>query len=197
MDAPPPPAQAEGPPPFRPRTIPRSAPVAVPTDKEKEAPRWSHHGFEDDEPYVHHNSPVPLVLAPRRLGSNGQQFVEGLAMIGGLQDRATVETRLKQQPDDQVDSLLLCSDDDLFVGNDAWREEQDRRYMAASQEAWKAMPPHEIAREGYMAREAKARGTPTKKERAAQRKARLEQKKKREGLYPQPNADDLRAMRNK
>lgn len=118
-------------------------------------------------------------------------------MIGGLQDRATAETRLKQQPDDQVDSLLLCSDDDLFVGNDAWREEQDRRYMAASQEAWKAMPPHEIAREGYMAREAKARGTPTKKERAAQRKARLEQKKKREGLYPQPNADDLRAMRNK
>ena len=114
-------------------------------------------------------------------------------MMGGLQDRATVETRLKQQPYDQRDSLLLRSDDDLFVGDDAWREEQDRRYMAASQEAWKAMPPHEIAREGYMARGGKS----TKKERAAQRKARQEQAKKREGLYPKPDADDLKALRNK
>jgi|WetSurMetagenome_2_1015567.scaffolds.fasta_scaffold00274_5 hypothetical protein len=178
--------------------------IPVPGLEPLERPQWSHHGFEDDEPYVPPQPIVPLVLAPRRLGTGREQFMQGLEMIGGLQSREVVEARLKQQPYDQRDSLLLRSDDDLFVGDDNWREEQDRRYAAASQKAWDGMKPSDIAREGYMKREHSHSHGEKKKTpgRSAQRKAAAEQKrnnnkKKTEGLYPSPTPDDLKALQNR
>jgi hypothetical protein len=101
---------------------------------------------------------------------------------------------MKQQPYDQRDSLLLKSDDDLFVGDDEWRKEQDRRYMAASHQAWSAMTPSDIAREGYMKR---TPASQKKMGRSAQRKAEAEKRRQKEGLYPSPTPDDLKALRNK
>jgi hypothetical protein len=176
--------------------------IPAPASEPLERPQWTHHGFEDDEPYVAPPPIVPLVLAPRRLGTGREQFMQGLEMIGGLQSREVVEARLKQQPYDQRDSLLLRSDDDLFVGDDNWREEQDRRYAAASQKVWDGMKPSDIAREGYMKREhAHAHGEKKTPGRSAQRKAAAEQKrnnkKKTEGLYPSPTPDDLKALQNR
>ena len=137
--------------------------------------------------------------------------MQGIEMIGCPPDRATAEARLKQQPYDQRDSLLLRSDEDLYMGDDNWREEQDRRYTAASQQAWKAMTPSDIAREGLMKREARGPGEPVGEDglvhrlppthkkvgRSGQRKAQAEARRKKEGLYPSPTPDDLKALRNK
>lgn len=191
-------SSSEQPPPFRP-VLPRSLNVPIPAPAAQEPvqrPQWTHHGFEDDEPYVPPEPVVPIVLAPRRLGTRQEQLEQGLLAIGGLQTREVIEARLKQQSYDDRDSLLLRSDEDLFVGDDNWREEQDRRYMAASQKAWAGMKPSDIAREGYMKKDHSHERKPPG--RSAQRKAAAEARRRRpEGLYPSPTPDDLKALQNR
>jgi hypothetical protein len=114
-------------------------------------------------------------------------------MIGGT-DAVTLAARLKQREEDQRDSLDV-PDDMLFVTRPGWVEEQDARYMRESQQAWKQMPASEIAREGYM--KMKAQKLKRAPGRSAQRKAQAEARKKKEGLYPSPTADDLKVLRNK
>ena len=187
MDVPAP--QDEGPPPFQP-------PV-------RQRPQWTHHGFEeDDDPCCADDDPphppavspaIPMVLNRSRLRTRGQQFLKAHELIGGT-DKATLEARLKQRTEDQRDSLDV-PDDELFVTKPGWVEEQDARYARDSQQAWKQMPPSEIAREGYM--KMKAQHPKRAPGRSAQRKAQAEARKKKEGLYPSPNADDLKVLRNK
>jgi len=158
MDTPTVPTSIEEPPPFQPVQSRRqqSAPIpihrpesaaAVPHLTPDHIPRWTHHGFEDDEchPDCQHDhsqdpphppplEPVPLVLNHSRLGLKpGEQTMQAMRMIGSA-DRATIEARLKQREfeEDARDSLDV-PDDELFVTRPGWVEEQDRRYVANSQ----------------------------------------------------------------
>jgi hypothetical protein len=143
---------------------------------------------------------VPLVLNSSRLRSRGDQFIKGWELVGGTTYDAA-EVRLKQRDATDYKDSLDVPDDELFVSKPGWVEEQDRRYTANSQDAWKRMQPSDIAREGYMKMEAphshshKKKGPPG---RSAQRRAEADQRrKKKEGLYPSPSPAEMDALRNK
>jgi len=179
------PEEQDGPPPFQP------AP----------APVWTHHGWDDEDrissPVA--SAPVPLVLTGSRLYARpGERLMAGLELIG-CTDQATTEARLKQRDSRDPDSLDLPGGDE-FIADDEWRQARDREYVAASQAAWQQMTPSDIAREGLSARLSSSSSRSGRRGAAKKGKNGKDGKggkKKKDPLYPSPNPDELKALRNK
>jgi hypothetical protein len=230
---------AQGPPPFRPRdvlprqqaheaaAVHRCVPGCIHDARGRTIlePEWTHHGPEDAPDPQHdpqHPPPleaVPLVINSSRLRTTPvEQYLAYHSLIGGAPDSATAEARLKQREYEQRDSLDV-PDDELFVTRPGWVEEQDRRYVEQSQNAWARMHHTDVAREAFLREQARAAQgsaaaaaatTPPlapqgKKDpkaiRAARRKAaKLQQRQERKNkvaLFPAPSADDMKVIRNK